>query len=206
MLQINAHYSATAKPEMTIEKLQKVASAQVEPEFKAKWLRWWNSGSMRRAAYRFPPAGFKEADLDLWLNKATFWAQVIQHPKNHSYPSFVVGFLFSSRFIIPHLSNFPHCLSFFLSQLEDSLIRQFNEISGDDLGEIDWKASGGIMKPSEYVESWRILLWDKAFLPFLHPAANPPFLKGSTFDTHPGAPLAENRVLYRYFPTSILFF
>ena len=56
------------------------------------------------------------------------------------------------------------------------------------------------MKPSEYVESWRILLWDKAFQPFLHPAANPPFLKGSTFEDHPGAPLAEKRVLYRYFP------
>jgi hypothetical protein len=62
---------------MSIEKLQKVASSQVQPEFKSKWLRWWNSGSMRRAAYRFLPVGFKEADLDLWLNKATFWAQVI---------------------------------------------------------------------------------------------------------------------------------
>lgn len=61
---------------MTIEKLQKLATAQVEPEFKAKWLRWWNSGSMRRAGYRFLPPNFKEADLDIWLNKATFWAQV----------------------------------------------------------------------------------------------------------------------------------
>jgi hypothetical protein len=96
--QINAHYSATTKPEMTIEKLQKVASAQVEPEYKAMWLRWWNSGSMRRAAYRFLPAGFKEAELDLWLNKATFWAQVILYSLNHSNPSFFVAFKFSSLY------------------------------------------------------------------------------------------------------------
>ena len=84
VLQINLHYSASSKPEMTIEKLQKVATAQVEPEYKAKWLRWWNSGSMRRAAYRFLPVNFKEPELDLWLHKATFWAQVTLNPNNHS--------------------------------------------------------------------------------------------------------------------------
>lgn len=76
-LQINSHYSSSSKPEMTIEKLQKIATAHVEAEYKAKWLRWWNSSSMRRAAYRFPSPNFKEADLDFWLNKATFWAQVV---------------------------------------------------------------------------------------------------------------------------------
>jgi hypothetical protein len=91
-------------------------------------------------------------------------------------------------------------LSFLVTQLEDRVVNQFSELSGDDLGEIDWAASGGVMKPAEYVESWRILLWDKAFQPFLHSAANPPFLKGSSFEDHPGAPQAEKRVLYRYFP------
>ena len=87
----------------------------------------------------------------------------------------------------------------YILQLEDRVVKQFNEILDDDLGDIDWNASGGIMKPSDYVESWRILLWDKAFQPFLNSAAKPLFLKGSTFEDHPGAPLAEKRVLYRYF-------
>lgn len=87
-------------------------------------------------------------------------------------------------------------------QLEDRVIRQFNEISGADLGPIDWNASGGVRRPADYVESWRILLWDKAFQSFLNPAANPPFLKSSVFEDHLGAPLAEKRVSYRYFSLS----
>ena len=62
---------------MTIEKLQKIATAAVEPEFKAKWLRWWNSSMTVRAGNRFPPGDVKETVLDAWLPKATFWAQVI---------------------------------------------------------------------------------------------------------------------------------
>lgn len=77
-------------------------------------------------------------------------------------------------------------------------MKQFEEVSHNELGEIDWKATGGIKKPADYVESWRILLWDKAFQPFLNPAANPPFLKSSVFEDHPGAPLVEKRVFYRY--------
>ena len=80
-LQINSHYNSSLKPEMTIEKLQKIATSQVEGVHKAKWLRWWNSSSMRRAAYRFLPPNFKEANLDFWLNKAMFWAQVVMNLK-----------------------------------------------------------------------------------------------------------------------------
>ena len=80
-LQINSHYSSSLKPKMTIEKLQKIATSQVEGVHKAKWLRWWNSSSMQRAAYCFLPPNFKEADLDFWLNKATFWAQVVMNLK-----------------------------------------------------------------------------------------------------------------------------
>ena len=66
------------------------------------------------------------------------------------------------------------------------------------MGEINWNASGGIKKPSDYVESWRILLWDKAFQLFLNPLAKPAFLKSYMFEKHPGAPLAVKRVSYRY--------
>jgi hypothetical protein len=36
--QINSHFNLFKKTEMTIEKLQKVATAAVEPHFKARWL------------------------------------------------------------------------------------------------------------------------------------------------------------------------
>ena len=75
--QINSHFSLFKKTEMTIEKLQKVATAAVEPRFKARWLHWWNSGSILRASFRFPVADVKESILDTWLNRATFWAQVL---------------------------------------------------------------------------------------------------------------------------------
>jgi hypothetical protein len=39
---------------MTIEKLQKVATAHVDSHFKAKWLRWWNSPPDVKNKKRFP--------------------------------------------------------------------------------------------------------------------------------------------------------
>lgn len=183
VLQIISHYNSSSNPEITIEKLQKLATTQVEPEFKAKWLCWWNSRSMRRAAYRFLPPDFKEADFNFWLNKATFWTK------------FVLIFLIQ---ILLHLLYFIIIAIYYSLQLEDRVVKQFNEISGDELDDIDWKASGGIRKPSDHIESWRILLQVKAFQPFLNPATNPPFLKGSIFEDHPGAPLAEKWVFYRY--------
>ena len=41
MCQINRHFITTTF-DMTIEKLQKVATLQVDAKYKAKWLHWWN--------------------------------------------------------------------------------------------------------------------------------------------------------------------
>lgn len=61
---------------MSLEKLQKIATANVEALFKGRWLRWWNSSSMARESLRFPSGLIKEKVLDQWLVRATFWAQV----------------------------------------------------------------------------------------------------------------------------------
>jgi hypothetical protein len=61
---------------MTIERLQKVATSAMEPQFKARWLHQWNSPPFVRAAYRFPGPRFKDSALDQFLNRASFWAQV----------------------------------------------------------------------------------------------------------------------------------
>jgi hypothetical protein len=61
---------------MTIEKLQKIAIAHVEPKYKAKWLRWWNASENARQSYRFLGPKEKEAQWDPWIHKASFWAEV----------------------------------------------------------------------------------------------------------------------------------
>ena len=61
---------------MTLEKLQLIATAAVEPEYKIRWLKWWNSGSFNREAIRFPKSPASEDNLKSWLNKAAFWAGV----------------------------------------------------------------------------------------------------------------------------------
>ena len=71
-LQINRHFSDFTKPEMTLEKLQKIVPTAVEAKNKARWLRWWNSSPISRLSYRFLLPDFKENELNPWLNKASF--------------------------------------------------------------------------------------------------------------------------------------
>ncbi len=61
---------------MTLEKLQLIATTAVEPEYKVRWLKWWNSGNFNREAIRFPKSPASEDTLKSWLNKAAFWAGV----------------------------------------------------------------------------------------------------------------------------------
>jgi hypothetical protein len=77
MWQIDRHFSTFLVPDMTIEKLQKVATTHVDAHFKAKWLRWWNSPAEVKDKNRFPSSlPIREKVLENWLNKASFWAQV----------------------------------------------------------------------------------------------------------------------------------
>jgi hypothetical protein len=54
MLQIDRHFSTFKYPDMTIEKLQKVATTHGDAYFKAKWLRWWNSPAKVKIENQFP--------------------------------------------------------------------------------------------------------------------------------------------------------
>lgn len=71
-LQINAHWSAKVKPEMTAEKLQKISTTVVQPHCWVRWLKWWNSSDISREALHFPPPGFTDATLESWLPRAAF--------------------------------------------------------------------------------------------------------------------------------------
>jgi hypothetical protein len=94
VLQIDRHFSTFVVPDMTIEKLQKVATTHVDASFKAKWLRWWNSSSKVKIKNQFPSSlPLRERVLDEWLNKASFWAQV------HFLVLFWISVLFSMLFL-----------------------------------------------------------------------------------------------------------
>ena len=92
-LQINYHFSHYRTTEMTIERLQKIATSNVEPRFKSRWLHHWNSPPYIRSAFRFPSARFKDNTLDLFLNRASFWAQVI-HTLRFSIVAFFLFIVF----------------------------------------------------------------------------------------------------------------
>ena len=78
-LQIDRHYSTFLVPDMSIEKLQKVATTHVDASIKARWLRWWNSPADVKTINKFPSSlPLREKVLDDWLHRASFWAQVLK--------------------------------------------------------------------------------------------------------------------------------
>ena len=61
---------------------------------------------------------------------------------------------------------------------------------------VNWDSSTGILGPKEFVDRWRILLWKKAFLPFLSPAKGTKFVKGMDLRAFDGGEQAIKRILY----------
>jgi hypothetical protein len=75
--QIDRHSSTFLVSDMSIKKLQKVATTHVDASVKARWLRWWNSPADVKAMNKFPTSlPLREKVLEEWLHKASFWAQV----------------------------------------------------------------------------------------------------------------------------------
>lgn len=64
--------------------------------------------------------------------------------------------------------------------------------------DINWNASPDVQRPGDYVESWRILLWDRAFPAFLGSKAKKTFDKKTIFTKFPGTEDVVKRVIYRY--------
>ena len=76
-MQINKHWTSNSKPELTLEKLLKIATTRVPDQFKARWLKWWNSSSMSRVSLHLTSNDTKDSELDALLSKTSFWAQVL---------------------------------------------------------------------------------------------------------------------------------
>jgi hypothetical protein len=82
--------------------------------------------------------------------------------------------------------------------LEEAVILEFEDICKAEKLNINWKASPDVQRPGAYVESWRILLWEKAFPMFLGPRAEKVFDKKCNFSKFPGTAEVVKRVTYRY--------
>lgn len=67
---------------------------------------------------------------------------------------------------------------------------------------IEW--SDVVLKPAEYVEKWRSLLWKKAFHSYLSEDASPRFLKGSEIAKFDGGTIA-GRLFYRFVSLNVVF-
>lgn len=66
---------------------------------------------------------------------------------------------------------------------------------------IEW--NDAVVKPLEYVEKWRLLLWDKAFDELLADNAIPRFVKGSDLRKIAGGTTTLDRLIFRYLFQSI---
>ena len=64
---------------------------------------------------------------------------------------------------------------------------------------VDWDSLVGILEPKEFVDRWRILLWEKPFLPFFSPAKGAKFVKGMDLRAFDSGEQAIKCVLYRCF-------
>ena len=78
ILQNDRHFSTFLVMNMTIEKLQKVATTHVDASFKARWLQWWKSPADVKTKIKFSSALLlRKKVLNDWLHIASFWAQVL---------------------------------------------------------------------------------------------------------------------------------
>ena len=62
----------------------------------------------------------------------------------------------------------------------------------------NWDASEGVSRPKDYIEKWRILLWDRTFLPLFAVKASLEFTKGTKLRKMDGGTKIINHCLYRY--------
>ena len=76
-MQILHHYNIfQTKPEILLEKLHLLATAQVDGKYKQWWLKWWNMSKDGRQAYNFPDSLCSTLSLRPWVEIAAFWAGV----------------------------------------------------------------------------------------------------------------------------------
>jgi hypothetical protein len=123
-LQITKHWSNNEKPEMTLERLQLIATAVAPHHHKARWLSFWNSSIHTREALHFPAKGFKTNDLESWLKKASFWAGVRYFCPSLIHLAYSFTRYYCSYTMISYLvMYYLHLVIYFVPLVYDSTVR-----------------------------------------------------------------------------------
>jgi hypothetical protein len=78
--------------------------------------------------------------------------------------------------------------------LEEEVVKEFENIE-KELGKVNWR--NDILKASDYVEKWRVMLWDKAFFTLMR--AVPSFSKGTKFLDFSFEWITMKKILYMLF-------
>ena len=81
-------------------------------------------------------------------------------------------------------------------QIEECATEEFESICRSDNIPIDMTVPGEPLKLQEYIESWRMKLWDRAYTGVFKGAEA--FKKSDSFKDARGAMLAVKRVIFRY--------
>ena len=63
--------------------------------------------------------------------------------------------------------------------------------------EIDWSSTEDIFQPGDYVEHWRLILWDKAFLVYFDDKGDLKFVKRLDLMDFKEGPISIKRIAYR---------
>ena len=84
-------------------------------------------------------------------------------------------------------------------QLEAAIAEEFVKFEEELQQPISWEAIGGILRPKDYIDRWRILLWDKAFLPLFVAKDNLKFTKGTELRKMDIGNQIIDRVFFKYF-------
>ncbi len=86
--------------ELTLDKLQLIATSAVLPHHKLRWLKWWNSSVHTREAVRFPVRPVNDERLNSFIVKAAWWAGVSLSIKFFFLLSYYVILLFKTHHLI----------------------------------------------------------------------------------------------------------
>jgi hypothetical protein len=81
-------------------------------------------------------------------------------------------------------------------QLEHQVVVEFKALEGSLGHAVDWTVSD-LLKPAEFVDRWRILLRDHAFVSLFEEKAPHKFAKGTDLMEHVDGVRIVHRVLYR---------
>ena len=79
-----------------------------------------------------------------------------------------------------------------------AVVLNFSKCEAELQQPVNWDALEGVLWLKDYIEKWRILLWDQAFLPLFAAKASPKFTKGTEVRKMDGGTKIINHCLYRY--------